>query len=90
MQRELGARGLQFVGIAIDQRDKVAAFAQEFGINYPVLLGNIDTIDLARQAGNHAGALPFTLIIGRDGQIAARKLGEIDESTLKALLKPIL
>jgi thiol-disulfide isomerase/thioredoxin len=30
-QRELGGRGLQFVGIAIDQPDKVQAFAKELG-----------------------------------------------------------
>ena len=34
-QAELGGKGLQFVGIAVDQADKVRQFAQEIGINYP-------------------------------------------------------
>jgi len=39
LQERYGSRGLQFVGIAIDQPDKVAEFAREFHINYPLLLG---------------------------------------------------
>jgi thiol-disulfide isomerase/thioredoxin len=39
LQERYGSRGLQFVGIAIDQPDKVAEFAREFNINYPLLLG---------------------------------------------------
>jgi thiol-disulfide isomerase/thioredoxin len=90
LQKEHGAGGLQFIGIAIDQRDKVAAFAREFGMNYPVLLGGIDTIDLSRQAGNRAGALPFTVIIDREGRVAAKKLGELKERELDTLLRPLL
>lgn len=90
LQQQYGARGLQFVGIAIDQRDKVQAFAREFGINYPVLLGGIDTIDLSRQLGNRVGALPYSVIIGRDGRIAARHLGEFKENTLIDVLQPLL
>src|SRR5512137_44966 len=35
-QQELGPRGLQFVGIAIDEVAKAEAFAAELGLNYPV------------------------------------------------------
>src|SRR5262245_22722504 len=34
-QSEFGASGLQFVGIAVDQPDKVQQFANEIGLNYP-------------------------------------------------------
>lgn len=90
LQEQYGAGGLQFIGIAIDQRDKVQSFAREFGINYPVLLGGIDAVDMSRQAGNRVGALPFTVIIGRDGQVVARELGELKETRLVSLLQPLL
>src|SRR5262245_27517988 len=38
LQGELGTRGLQFVGIAIDQPRQVGEFVREFHINYPVLI----------------------------------------------------
>ncbi|CAG1004106.1 partial Thiol:disulfide interchange protein TlpA, partial [Burkholderiales bacterium] len=34
VQRDDGPRGLQFVGIAVDQVDKVRQFAGEIGLNY--------------------------------------------------------
>src|SRR4030095_3013747 len=39
VQDDLGGRGVQFVGIAIDQPDKIDAFAAELRLNYPALVG---------------------------------------------------
>lgn len=90
LQEKYGTRGLQFVGIAIDQRDKVKAFAQEFRMNYAVLLGGLDTVDLTRQAGNRIGALPFTLVLDRNGHIVSRELGKVKEAQLEKLLLSLL
>lgn len=90
LQEKYRSRGLQFVGVAIDQRDKVQAFAREFGINYPVLLGEIDTVEISRQAGNRIGALPFTLVFDRNGRIVSRELGETKETKLDALVQSLL
>jgi thiol-disulfide isomerase/thioredoxin len=90
LQHKYGSRGLQFVGIAIDQRDKVQAFAEEFGMNYPILLGGIDTVEMSRRAGNRAGALPYTLIMDRKGQIVGKELGGLKEVKLEGLLQPLL
>lgn len=90
LQEKYRDRGLQFVGIAIDQRDKVQAFAREFGMNYPVLLGGIDSVEMSRQAGNRVGALPFTVILDRNGQIVGRELGGLKESRLDEMIKPLL
>ena len=90
LQRRLGARGLQFVGIAIDRREPVSAFQREFGMNYPVLLGNIETMELMRATGNRAGVLPYTLVIDRRGRLAHRKLGGIKEGDLERLITALL
>lgn len=90
LQEKHGSRGVQFVGIAIDRRDPVQAFAREFGINYPILLGGIDMVELSRQAGNRVGALPFTVILDRNGQIVGRELGGVKEAKLDALLQALL
>jgi thiol-disulfide isomerase/thioredoxin len=89
-QDKYRAQGLQFIGIAIDRRDSAQAFAREFGMNYPILLGGIDTVEISRQAGNRIGALPFTLIIDRNGTIAAAHLGGLKEVKLESMIKPLL
>ena len=90
LQERYGSRGLQFVGIAIDQPDKVAEFASEFRINYPLLLGGLETIELLRQAGNRAGVLPYTLVIDRNGNLVRREPVGLKEARLESLLLPLL
>ena len=68
LQEELGSRGLQFLGIAIDQPKQVGEFVREFRINYPVLIAGLDTLELMRESGNRSGVLPFTLILDRGGK----------------------
>lgn len=89
MQERYGERGLQFIGIAIDQPDKVAEFAREFRVNYPLLLGGVDSIELLRQVGNRAGVLPYTLVIDRKGNLVSREPGGIKEARLERLVLPL-
>jgi thiol-disulfide isomerase/thioredoxin len=90
LQERYGSRGLQFVGIAIDQPDQVAAFAREFRINYPLLLGGAEAIELLRQVGNRAGVLPYTLVIDRKGNLVNRESGGLKEARLERLIQPLL
>ena len=90
MQSRYGAQGLQFVGIAIDQREPVSAFQREFGMNYPVLLGGLETMELMRSTGNRSGVLPYTLVIDRAGRLASQALGGLKEDRLEAILAPLL
>jgi len=89
-QREFGQRGLQFVGIAIDEVAKVETFAAELGLNYPVLIGGNGAIELSRSFGNRLGALPFTIIVDRTGRINHTQLGPINETQLKAIIGELL
>ena len=90
LQERYGVRGLVFVGIAIDQPGKVAEFAGEFRINYPVLVAGADILPLLREAGNPAGVLPYTLVIDRRGTIVSRQPGGLKEDRLEGLLQPLL
>jgi thiol-disulfide isomerase/thioredoxin len=90
LQQRYGARGLTFVGIAIDQPDKVAEFAREFQINYPLLIGGLETLELLRQVGNRAGVLPYTLVIDRGGKLVSREPGGLKEARLEGILQPLL
>jgi peroxiredoxin len=80
---------VQFVGIAADQADKVSAFAKEFEINYPLLVGNMGALDLSVKLGNRISALPFTVVIDRDGRLVHRELGILKTEKLRELLAKV-
>lgn len=90
MQDRYRERGLQFVGVAIDQPEKVAPFAEKMGINYPVLVGALDAVELLRALGNPHGGLPFTVVFDRSGTLAASELGGLDEAKLSRVVDPLL
>lgn len=89
-QQELGGRGVQFVGIAIDQPDKIDAFASELRLNYPSLVGGYGAIELSKTMGNRLGALPFTVIVDRAGRVAQTQLGPLKEANLRSILAQLL
>src|SRR6185437_5861394 len=90
LQKKFGDKGLVFVGIAVDQKERAAAFSKEIGINYPVLVGDLSAMALAEAAGNSQGALPFTVVIDRSGKIIGTKLGSLSQSKLESMVKPLL
>ena len=90
LQARYGAQGLQFVGIAIDDPSKVVPFAREFGINYPLLTGGLEALELLRQSGNRAGVLPYTVVIDRKGNLVSRERGGLKEARLETLIRPLL
>ncbi len=90
LQGDLGARGLQFVGIAIDRADAARDFADEIGVNYPILLGEAAALPLMTALGNRLGALPYTVVIDRSGRIAHLVLRELDRAATLALVQPLL
>lgn len=90
IQGEFADKSVQFVGISIDQPDKIREFAQEFKINYPLAVAGIEAIETSRRIGNKAGVLPYTVIINRSGRVAARMLGAISETRLRQALMPLI
>jgi thiol-disulfide isomerase/thioredoxin len=88
LQKQYQAQGLQIVGVAMDDSSKedIAKFAQEMGVNYPVLLGK----EAVGDAYGGVPALPESFFIGRDGKIVDKIIGlkgksEIEDSIKKAL-----
>ena len=62
--------GLIVLGIGLDKEEALRKFAQNYGINYPILLG---TNELARTY--NVMGIPTTFIIDRKGQIAFKHVG---------------
>jgi peroxiredoxin len=90
LQERFAQRGVQVIGIAIDDTDKVKSFADEVGLNYPTLHGQLDAIEVMAAYGNESGGLPYTVLIDPSGTIVARHAGVLDEKTATALIEELL
>jgi thiol-disulfide isomerase/thioredoxin len=89
-QKEYGAKGLQIVGIAADNADKVQQFAEEIELNYPALIGGYAAMDLSKDLGNNLVALPFTIILDRQGNVAYTHLGPLKPDKLRDVITKLL
>jgi peroxiredoxin len=92
LQKKYGNDGLVILGVAMDDSEppKIAQFANEMGVNYPVLLG---TDKVSEDYGN-VEFLPTSFYIDRDGKIVGKGTGllgrgEIEENIRKALASPV-
>jgi thiol-disulfide isomerase/thioredoxin len=89
-QSEFGAKGLQFVGIAVDQADKAQEFAKEINLNYPTLVGGMGAMELTSTLGNNLMALPFTVVVGRDGRIVHTQLGPLKPAQFESIVGKLI
>lgn len=82
---------VQFVGVNVrDAAGTAGAFERKFGIDWPSILDASDgSVVLAFTGIVTPQAVPTTLVIDSKGRVAARVLGRIESSTLKALIKRV-
>jgi thiol-disulfide isomerase/thioredoxin len=90
LQQEYGERGFQAIGVALDSRQAVARFTERLGVHYPQLIGAEGGIAVARRYGNDYGALPYSVLIDRDGVIRFIKAGELSKQALETELLKLL
>lgn len=81
---------VQFVGISVDAASKVRAFNDKYQIPYPLLVAGNDILGLAAELGNTARALPFTVIIDRDGKLSHTQLGILHRAELERKIRALL
>jgi len=87
-QREYEARGLSVVGVSADEAgwEPVRPFLAEHRVSYSVVLGN----EVLYQSFGGLRSLPTTLIIDREGRVAATYLGAVPAATLRGVIGAML
>ena len=90
LQTEFGSKGLQFVGIAVEELEPVKEYRDSIGINYPTLIGQVTGINLSIPLGNMISTVPFTVIFDQQGNIVHRQLGEISREKILEIVTPLL
>jgi thiol-disulfide isomerase/thioredoxin len=90
LQTEFGPKGLQFIGIAVEESEPVKEYSDSVGINYPTLIGQVTGINLSIPLGNMISTVPFTVIFDQQGNIVHRQLGELSREKILEIVTPLL
>ena len=84
-------KGLQIIGIGLDEARKLRNYVRTVGINYPILQADPELqYSLLKQWGNPFGVLPFTVIIARDGHLVFMQQGIFNKQAFDSIVKPML
>ena len=78
------SRGVTVLGLAVDELEPVRRFLERQPVRYPVVMVGAAGVALSRELGNRDGGLPFSVLVGRNGRVLRRRVGEIDEPELLA------
>ena len=86
--KELGP-SVQFVGLNTRDLTKPAPtrFVEEFGVTYPSIFDPSGKLLLGFRGQISPSAIPSTLVIDKNGKVAARVLGETTKDTLLGMVK---
>jgi thiol-disulfide isomerase/thioredoxin len=89
LHAEWAGRDVSVVGIAVDYRDKVLEFANEFKIGYPLLIGEQDALDAAAAFGVESPVFPFTVFTDSRGEVVALFVGELHRAQAELILSEV-
>ncbi|MEG8279993.1 TlpA family protein disulfide reductase [Streptomyces sp. AHA2] len=93
VSKAYSGKGVQFVGINTRDTSTGAAlaFEEDWGITYPSLYDPTGKLLLRFKKGTlNPQAIPSTLILDREGKVAARSLSALSEERLLKMLKPVV
>ena len=79
-------RGVEIIGIGIDSTDKIRAYQQKFGFNFPLLIAGSAGTTVSRALGNEGGVLPYTVLVKSAQTIRKRWIGRVPEDELRTAL----
>jgi thiol-disulfide isomerase/thioredoxin len=89
LQRDNAADGFQVIGVAVDYRDKVLAYAEEMKISYPLLIGEQEALDAAAAFGVDMVGMPFTVFSDKQGRVIAAHVGELTAPQAEVILAAV-
>ncbi len=90
LQQEYGERGLQFIGVAMDDQAAITGFMKKIPIQFPVLVGEDAAMEIAIRYGDEVGILPYTVIVDRQGRIAYVRYGELTPEMARPVIESLL
>lgn len=87
LQDKYGVRGLQIIGVSMDDGpEPVRPFAQQFHMNYPIVMGNAK---IGEEYGGVLG-LPIAFLVDREGRIVKKHVGATTSDVFEKEIMPLL
>jgi thiol-disulfide isomerase/thioredoxin len=88
LQKKYGEKGLVILGVSLDEGgpEVVKPFIKEFGINYPIVMGDEKIVS----AFGGIEGIPTTFIINRKGEIVAKHVGFRPTEAFEKEITPLL
>ena len=87
---EVADRGVQFLGVDVkDDRQLAIAFVEQLGVAYPSVFDPRGEVALAFR-GFPANVVPSTILLDRDGRVAAVYTGQVRGEDLRAAVGLLL
>ena len=78
------------IGVGIDDEKRIADFVKQLQVSYPILVGGQTAMQVSQLYGNRSGALPYSILIDKNGIIRFRTGGLISKKKLLSQIKPLL
>jgi len=88
LRAEHADEGLEIIGIAVDFREDVLKYAQEIGLEYPLLIGEQDGLEAAAAFGVEP-VFPFSVFSDAQGRIVAVRIGELHADEAAFILERV-
>lgn len=91
LHEEFAEQDVRFLGINVrDAAGPAQAFEETYGITYPSLPDTDAEIMYALRGQVAPNAVPSTLVLDREGRVAARISGAADPSVLRAMIDTVV
>jgi thiol-disulfide isomerase/thioredoxin len=91
LQKKYGAKGLQVVGIGLDEARKLGNVKRTLGINYPVLVApQASNARLLSRWGNDRQIVPYTVVIDRDSTLVYIHRGQLSNEAVADYIVPLV
>jgi thiol-disulfide isomerase/thioredoxin len=88
LYKKYNGKGLEIIGVSLDRDGwtPVRPFMEEYNINYPIVIGDMDIV----QAYGGIQSIPTTFIINRNGEVVERKIGARPPEYFEQILSNLL
>jgi thiol-disulfide isomerase/thioredoxin len=87
-QANVGEKGPIIVGVAMDDPANVRTFLAAHPVNYPILLGSLESPSTSLRLGNVGEVLPYSVLLDENGHVVFSRRGVLDGDDLKAWAAP--
>ncbi len=90
IQKKYAQQNVQFIGLAYDDKAAISRFTSIIPVDYPILYGDDEVMDLSVAYGNVQSILPFTVFIDNTGKLFHIAEGALTQAATESILAKAL